>query len=199
VGTSTPSSDVGSGSYVYSQIANCHADFPSDAPTRLKKELNTVLTLQGQLDIVDKSLQDTKDVIAKSVSTRYSVDLISSLEHTHDCLKQKVEALYASLNIHDTIPELQGVNLEFVRTLLMARDLKINIRKCAIGSFFEWDKLDRAVGRRDETLGDTSLTTDIFFETDNSPRYETSSVYTQSYFPTQACTHDCDSQIQQVL
>jgi hypothetical protein len=48
------------------------------------------------------------------------------------------------------------INLEFVRTLLMARDLKINIRKRAIGSFFEWEKLDRAVGGRDGTLGKTS-------------------------------------------
>ncbi|KAI6003806.1 hypothetical protein EDD15DRAFT_2360083 [Pisolithus albus] len=35
----------------------------------------------------------------------------------------------------------------------MARDLKINIRKRAIGSFFEWDKLDRAVGGKDKPLG----------------------------------------------
>ncbi|KAG1845653.1 hypothetical protein F4604DRAFT_1595417 [Suillus subluteus] len=35
----------------------------------------------------------------------------------------------------------------------MARDLKINIRKCAIGSFFEWDKLDRAVGGANQALG----------------------------------------------
>jgi hypothetical protein len=35
----------------------------------------------------------------------------------------------------------------------MARDLKINIRKRAIGSFFEWDKLDRAAGGCEEVLG----------------------------------------------
>ncbi|KIK23366.1 hypothetical protein PISMIDRAFT_69701, partial [Pisolithus microcarpus 441] len=33
------------------------------------------------------------------------------------------------------------------------RDLKINICKRVIGSFFEWDKLDRAAGRKDKTLG----------------------------------------------
>ncbi|KAG2104683.1 uncharacterized protein F5147DRAFT_746521 [Suillus discolor] len=35
----------------------------------------------------------------------------------------------------------------------MARDLKINIRKRTIGSFFEWDKLDRAVGGAQQALG----------------------------------------------
>jgi hypothetical protein len=92
-------------------------------------------------------------VISKSVSTEESLDLLSSLERSHSRLKQKVEALYASLNVHDAFPELRGINLEFVRVLLMARDLKINIRKRAIGSFFEWDKLDRAVGGREDTLG----------------------------------------------
>lgn len=45
------------------------------------------------------------------------------------------------------------MSLEFVQTLLLARDLKINIRKRAIGSFFEWDKLDRAVGGKQKALG----------------------------------------------
>lgn len=39
-----------------------------------------------------------------------------------------------------------------MRTLLLARDLKINIRKRAVGRFFEWDKLDRAVGGKDKAL-----------------------------------------------
>lgn len=37
------------------------------------------------------------------------------------------------------------------------RDLKINIRKRAIGSFFEWDKLDCAVGGRQKALGKSLL------------------------------------------
>lgn len=35
----------------------------------------------------------------------------------------------------------------------MARDLKISIRKRAVGSFFEWDRLDQAVGGREQNLG----------------------------------------------
>jgi hypothetical protein len=45
------------------------------------------------------------------------------------------------------------MSLDFVRTLLIARDLKINIRKRAIASLSECDKLDRAVGGKTNPLG----------------------------------------------
>ena len=120
---------------------------------RLKKELDTVLILQGDLDSVDKALVLTKTTISQSGASSDARAMMFSLERAHDCLKAKVEALYASLNVHDSFPELKDINLDFVRTLLMARDLKINIRKRAIGSFFEWDKLDQAVGGHQESLG----------------------------------------------
>jgi hypothetical protein len=82
-----------------------------------------------------------------------TIGAIRSLERTSSKLTEKVENLYASLNIQDSFPELHGVDLEFVRILLLARDLKINIRKRAIGSFFEWERLDQAVGGRNQTLG----------------------------------------------
>ena len=65
----------------------------------------------------------------------------------------KAEALYSSLNVHEQFPELTNISLNFVQILLMAQDLKINICKRAVGSFFEWDKLDRAVGGKDKPLG----------------------------------------------
>ncbi|KAG2344746.1 hypothetical protein BDR05DRAFT_947110, partial [Suillus weaverae] len=93
------------------------------------KELDTVLALQADLDASasDKALQTTRDTIVK--------------------------VLYASLNVQDRFLELDGLNLKFVRTLLLAHDLKMNIRKHAIGSFFKWDKLDRAVGGSQQALG----------------------------------------------
>jgi hypothetical protein len=54
--------------------------------------------------------------------------------------------------------ELKGIDLSFVQTLFMARNLKINIRKHAIGSFFEWDRLDQAVGGREAAMGEFVLT-----------------------------------------
>ena len=82
-----------------------------------------------------------------------ALTLLDSMECSHDRLLDKIEALYASLNVHEKFLELEGVKLEFMQILLMVCDLKINIHKRAIGSFFEWDKLDRAVGRKDKALG----------------------------------------------
>lgn len=124
-----------------------------DAPARLKKELDTVLNLQGDLDTVDKAIAVTHTTLSTSKPSPDSVCLLNRLQEVHEELKERVEALYASLNVYDSFPELQNVDLAFVRTLLMARDLKMNIRKRAIGSFFEWDRLDQAVGGRDQSLG----------------------------------------------
>jgi hypothetical protein len=125
----------------------------SDAPARLKKELDSVLSLQGDLETVNRTLQSARATLAKSAPTDNSISQLSGLERTHERLMAKVESLYASLNVHDSFPELNGIDFNFVQMLLMARDLKINIRKRAIGSFFEWDKLDQAVGGREEALG----------------------------------------------
>ncbi|EED83625.1 predicted protein [Postia placenta Mad-698-R] len=86
------------------------------APAHLKKELDVVLSLQADLDTVNKAIETTRTV----------------LENASD---------------------FGNISLEFVRLLLMARDLKINIRKRAVGSFFEWDRLDQAVGGRHNPLG----------------------------------------------
>lgn len=79
--------------------------------------------------------------------------MLDGLERTYGRLMTKVDTLYASLNVQDQYPELDGIGFDFVRVLLLARDLKINIRKRAIGSFFEWDKLDQAVGGGQKPLG----------------------------------------------
>ncbi|KAF8430674.1 hypothetical protein L210DRAFT_3417312 [Boletus edulis BED1] len=123
------------------------------APARLKKELDTVLGLQADIDVTNQAVQSAKITIEKHSISDDTMEALSSLERTHDRLMNKVEALYTSLNVSDKFPELQDVDLDFVRTLLLARDLKINIRKRAIGSFFEWDKLDQAVGGAQKALG----------------------------------------------
>ncbi|KAG9310189.1 hypothetical protein JVU11DRAFT_9817 [Chiua virens] len=70
-----------------------------------------------------------------------TLEAMQSLEHTHDQLMSKVDILYVSLNVGDRFPELWDINLDFIRTLLLA---------C---SFFEWDKLDQAVGGAQKALG----------------------------------------------
>ncbi|KAG2053155.1 hypothetical protein BDR06DRAFT_1054409 [Suillus hirtellus] len=139
--------------YSYTQSVLVMLKTSADAPARLRKELDTVLTLQTDLDISDRALQATRTMLEKEAPSDNTLDVLESLQRGHDHLMTKVEALYSSLNVHDRFPELDGVNLDFVHVLLMARNLKMNIRKRAIASFFEWDKLDRAVGGSQQTLG----------------------------------------------
>ncbi|KAJ6613526.1 hypothetical protein B0H10DRAFT_1647301, partial [Mycena sp. CBHHK59/15] len=123
------------------------------APARLKCELDKVLSLQTQIDVVEKAIADAKQSITSSKASHNSLALLQALEQTHDSLNSQAEALYASLNIQDSFPELEGLPLDFVRTLLMMRDLKINIWKRAVGTFYEWETLDRAVRGHREALG----------------------------------------------
>ncbi|KIM67523.1 hypothetical protein SCLCIDRAFT_21054 [Scleroderma citrinum Foug A] len=125
----------------------------SHAPARLKKELDTVLALQADVDMIEKTIQTAKSTMKKESLSDNTLAALGSLEHTHDHLITKVDALYGSLNVQAKFPELDGISLNFVQTLLLARDLKINICKRAIGSFFEWDKLDRAIGGAQKALG----------------------------------------------
>ena len=120
-----------SSSYVdhFTTLLQRHNFSSTDAPARLKKELDTVLTLQGDIDAIEGALNFTRTTVAQGNAPTAALSAISSLERTHGRLLKNVENLYASLNVHETFPELDGLSLEFVRTLFMARDLKINIRK----------------------------------------------------------------------
>ncbi|KIK16962.1 hypothetical protein PISMIDRAFT_15460 [Pisolithus microcarpus 441] len=101
------------------------------APARLRKELDSVLALQADLDASECALLAARTMIeqdSKEVSAR-TLDILASMECGHTQLSDKLETLYASLNVQDRFPELDGIQLDFVQVLLMARDLKINIHK----------------------------------------------------------------------
>ena len=124
-----------------------------DAPAKLKRDLDAVLNLQAELDSINQHFAIVQKAIHEDTDNKEASHFLDSLRRTHERAIKKVEELYVSLNVADSFPEVKGLPLEFMRTLLMARDLKINIRKRAIGTFFEWDRLDRAAGGHDEALG----------------------------------------------
>jgi hypothetical protein len=126
----------------------------TDAPARLKRELDKVLALQVQIDAVETSILEVKTTIAGDDSAAAPThDILCCLQATHQALSDQAESLYASLNISGAFPELNSLLLEFVQTLLMMCDLKMNIRKRAVGSFQEWEMLDHAISGRREPLG----------------------------------------------
>ncbi|KIK14417.1 hypothetical protein PISMIDRAFT_82018, partial [Pisolithus microcarpus 441] len=99
------------------------------APARLRKELDSVLALQVDLDASERALLATHTMIeqdSKEISLK-TLDILASMERSHTQLSDKLETLYTSLNVQDRFLELDSIQLDFVRILLMARDLKINI------------------------------------------------------------------------
>ncbi|KAJ7878780.1 hypothetical protein B0H14DRAFT_2567077 [Mycena olivaceomarginata] len=124
-----------------------------DGPVRLRRELNKVLKLQDQIDAVETSIHEAKQSLTGGQRSADSLTHIHSLQATHETLNSQAEALYTSLNIHTSFPELRGLPLDFVRTLVIMHDLKMNIRDRAIESFYEWETLDRAVAGKREPLG----------------------------------------------
>ncbi|PPR04460.1 hypothetical protein CVT26_002237 [Gymnopilus dilepis] len=127
------------------------------APVRIKKEIDTLLSLQTELEDVKKAIQTTQSAL--SSAPKKTTKILKNLLENQEELIDDLEELYSSLEIQDSFPDLEGVDLEFVRVLLLARDQKIVIRRRAIGSFFEWDRLDQAVGGRNQALGSPLLTT----------------------------------------
>ena len=98
--------------------------------------------MQTELSQIDELIQHVNKVMSQDAANTEAQNFLSALRQAHVDTISKVEDLYISLNVADSFPEIKGLPLDFVRTLLLARDLKINIRKRAIGTFFEWDKLD---------------------------------------------------------
>jgi hypothetical protein len=86
----------------------------TDAPTWLKKELNKVLPLQGDVDAIESALNSTCTTVAQGKAPATALSTLSSLERTHTRLLKNVENLYSSLNVHDSFPELNGLSLDFV-------------------------------------------------------------------------------------
>ncbi|KIK91903.1 hypothetical protein PAXRUDRAFT_13522 [Paxillus rubicundulus Ve08.2h10] len=85
-----------------------------DAPARLKKELDSVLSLQADLDSSDCILQATCTMIEKCSTSTETLNALNSMECSQAHLLKKIETLYTSLNMQDKFPELQGMQLDFI-------------------------------------------------------------------------------------
>ncbi|KAJ7598205.1 hypothetical protein C8J56DRAFT_1091394, partial [Mycena floridula] len=122
-------------------------------PARLKKQLHQVLCLQGDIEGLEGSICSVRATLKQVPGSTTALARLRVLEVTHARMKAEADELYASLNVTETYPELEGIDISFVQVLLLACDLKMSLRRRIIGCFFEMDRLDQAVGGGNEALG----------------------------------------------
>ncbi|KAJ7575197.1 hypothetical protein C8J56DRAFT_1120069 [Mycena floridula] len=132
----------------------------SAKPAKIKKELEKAVA--NARNHAQKAIAAARDSPTKLTAKRENkrrkafsdaVTLFTSLKACQDTFKEQVSSLYDSLNLTDEFDELAGINLDFAKILVSLRDLKVTIRKRAIASFFEWERLNQSVGGRHQTIG----------------------------------------------
>lgn len=128
-----------------------------DAPSRLKKGVEAILTLQAEIERVDEAIADVRNKFEKALAMPDSGTILQALEYLSTDLSQRAESLYSSLNVSDIFPELKDVHPDFVRTLVLTRDIKINVRKRVTAQLLEFDRIDQAAGGKDNPLGKLSF------------------------------------------
>lgn len=152
-----------------------------------------MLILQAEVDAIETAIEAVEAAIKESTKPASAPQsVLSGLQINHRKLQEEVESLYSSLNIPAAFPELNDIDYNFVTIMLKARDLKINIRKRAVGSFFEWERLDRAAGGRHQALGIYSkLYCFIRWLDKLFDRYSSSSADQGCYQETCTCSYEC--------
>ncbi|KAG1837517.1 hypothetical protein DFJ58DRAFT_718872 [Suillus subalutaceus] len=126
------------------------SEMRTDLGDWIKRRLRRGIKGQGSAaqDALDQCEVSIEELQAEWSQQRQSQ--LSIRAHAPACLKKELDTVLAlpgrSGRLRQSIAnhqdDLHGINLEFVRILLMARDLKMN-----------WDKLDRAVGGAQQALG----------------------------------------------
>ncbi|KAF9494123.1 hypothetical protein BDN71DRAFT_1483215 [Pleurotus eryngii] len=96
-------------------------------PMHLKQELDSILNYT--------TIEATKKALSKG-TTLLASRLLPELILIGEKLRTQADQIYNTLNVQNHFPELKQCSLEFH----------------AIGSFFEWDKLDQAVGGQQQSI-----------------------------------------------
>jgi hypothetical protein len=126
----------------------------ADAPTAMRKNLTKLLDIQQKVDVLSNTIAAAMSSLAISESTNgRALAALAQIESHQAGLMSTCETLYTSLKIPGDFENGQGIGREYLQTLLLARDLKVNIRQRAIASFFELDKLNQAIGGKQNPIG----------------------------------------------
>jgi hypothetical protein len=125
-----------------------------DAPAGLKKDLNKLIDIQQKVEILTNTINSAMNSlgIRQGRSSENAV-VFAEIDSHKSKLMETCEKLYTSLNIPGDFNNNQGISIDYLQTLVLARDLKINIRERCIAGFYELEKLNQAVRGKQNALG----------------------------------------------
>ncbi|KAH7097510.1 hypothetical protein BKA62DRAFT_623799, partial [Auriculariales sp. MPI-PUGE-AT-0066] len=116
---------------------------------RMKHELQTVMRIQDDIAKVEDDIDAAEEILGRGPSSADARRIRAQLRELHvhqQTLRLAADALYDALNFEETLPHYRQYSPRFVRLLIEAYDAKCITRHKLIGRFFEWDRLNRAVG-----------------------------------------------------
>jgi hypothetical protein len=124
-----------------------------DTGKLLENRLNKISSWQSQLYDCNEEFARVISRFTKEDDTPENRDYILRLEKVKVQFQEKVNNLYVDLGLVKEYPALASVNGDFVKTLLLCRDKKIELRKAATSVLNEMSNLDDAAHRNHNPLG----------------------------------------------
>ncbi|KAF9521586.1 hypothetical protein CPB83DRAFT_778486, partial [Crepidotus variabilis] len=98
--------------------------FYLDSPRRLKKQLDTVVSLQTEMAKVEEAIQTAQSI---SLDPPILAIIMGKLSDARAELTKSAGLLYSSMNMYDYFPDHDGLDHEFIKLLFLAQDLKTNV------------------------------------------------------------------------
>ncbi|KAJ2931252.1 hypothetical protein H1R20_g5859, partial [Candolleomyces eurysporus] len=152
---------VGLGSFICRKLAQeqwaqqkeVQLSLRSLAPGKLKTQLDHILRIQSELKTLEATVAKSNALLNSGSLPQSCRPALQALQQQFNELKGKADSMYASLNVSEDFPDLEGVSFNFMRQMFLVRELKANVQRRATHVFWEFDKLDRAAGGKDMATG----------------------------------------------
>ncbi|KAJ8515558.1 hypothetical protein ONZ45_g7029 [Pleurotus djamor] len=125
----------------------------SHESNRLKRGIDAVLKLQADLETLRNGVGNTVNLLKKLGQPQKAKRQVPDIDSLCEKIEAQIEEIYVAMNLPEVLPTMTDVPFPIVKQLLTIREIKNGIRERAISTFFEWERLDQAVGGRGEALG----------------------------------------------
>jgi hypothetical protein len=124
-----------------------------DSGKALEKRLNHISYWHSKLYKCNNEFERIIKTFTEEDYTEENQDYISRLEEIKTVFQTQVDDLYISLGIQKEYPALKDVDAKFVKSLLMCRDAKIELRRVATCYLSASESINDAAGGANDPIG----------------------------------------------